>query len=197
MSYTSITPRELYSRIEQREKPRVVDVRTPIEFREIHATVARNCPLDSISPAKIFESGSIDSEEPVYVICKSGNRSKMACEKLVTAGVKVINVEGGTAAWADAGLPVVRGKKAISLERQVRICAGALVVLGVALTVIFNSLWFLIISGFVGCGLIFAGVTDTCGMGMMLSKMPWNQLPKAERCQAPSSSDSASPSCNA
>ena len=77
-------------------------------------------------------------------------------------------------ACEQAGLPVVRGKKAISLERQVRILAGFLVVLGAVLsrTVHPDAIW---LSAFIGAGLMFAGITDTCGMGMMLAKMPWNQ----------------------
>ena len=88
--------------------------------------------------------------------------------------VNVVNVEGGTLAWAEAGLPVVRGKKAVSLERQVRIAAGSLVVLGAALSWLLHPA-FIALSAFVGAGLIFAGVTDTCGMGMLLARMPWNQ----------------------
>lgn len=83
-------------------------------------------------------------------------------------------MEGGTQAWDLAGLPVSRGKKAMSLERQVRIAAGFLVFLGAALG-FFVHPYFIAISAFVGAGLMFAGITDTCGMGMMLAKMPWNQ----------------------
>ena len=85
----------------------------------------------------------------------------------------VVNVEGGTLAWEKAGLPVVPGKKAISLERQVRIAAGLLVLLGTAFGWFVHPA-FLGLSAFVGAGLVFAGVTDTCGMGMLLARMPWN-----------------------
>jgi hypothetical protein len=96
---------------------------------------------------------------------------------LIAAGhSNVINVEGGTSAWAEDGLPVVRGKKAVSLERQVRITAGSLVLLGVILGWLLHPA-FLILSAFVAAGLIFSGVTDTCGMGMMLARMPWNRTP--------------------
>jgi hypothetical protein len=88
-------------------------------------------------------------------------------------------VEGGTAACEAAGLPVVRGRKAMSLERQVRICAGSIVAIGAALAAFGpDPTWQKVgagIAGFIGCGLVFAGVTDTCGMAMMLAKMPWNQ----------------------
>ena len=94
----------------------------------------------------------------------------------VNAGFSnVVNVEGGTQAWDGAGLPVIRGKKSMSLERQVRIAAGFLVVLGTILGWLVHP-GFYGISAFVGAGLVFAGITDTCGMGMVLAKMPWNQV---------------------
>lgn len=180
MAIGSINARDLYQKVEHGESIYVIDVRTPVEFRELHASVARNCPLDSISPKTVLGNESPDRERPVYVMCRSGNRSRMACEKLEKLGLHVINVEGGTNAWADAGLPVVRGKKAISLERQVRICAGLLIVVGAVLTAALGNLWFLAIPIFVGSGLTFSGITDSCAMGMLLARMPWNQLPKSE-----------------
>ena len=83
-------------------------------------------------------------------------------------------VEGGIGALDNAGASLQKGQGTImSLERQVRIAAGSLVVIGVALGTLVNP-WFYGLSGFVGAGLVFAGVTDTCGMGMMLARMPWN-----------------------
>lgn len=154
----------------------LIDVRTPVEFREVHATPARNVPLDSLDPSVVIDQRNGNSEEPLYVICKSGNRGASACEKFIRAGcTNVVNVEGGTQAWEEAGLPVVRGKKAMSLERQVRIAAGMLVVISVLLGWLVHPA-FLGLAGFVGSGLIFAGITDTCGMGMLLARMPWNQV---------------------
>jgi hypothetical protein len=95
----------------------------------------------------------------------------------------VVNVEGGTQAWDEAGLPVVRGQKAISLERQVRIAAGSLVLLGALLGYFAHPYW-IALSAFVGAGLVFAGITDTCGMGMLLARMPWNQAPKPSSAKA-------------
>lgn len=158
----------------------LIDVRTPVEFREVRATPARNVPLDSLDPAEVME-GRSDPQKPLHVICKSGARGAKAQQKFLDAGFEnVVNVEGGTEAWAAAGLPVVRGKKAMSLERQVRIVAGFLVLVG-ALLAIFVDARFAAISAFVGAGLMFAGITDTCGMGMLLAKMPWNQV-KDESC---------------
>lgn len=174
LSTTSITVAELGAKLAAGEHVDLIDVRTPAEFAEVHAEPARLMPLDKLSADLIRASLAIEGDHPVYVICKSGNRGRQACEKLAAAGLNVINVEGGTTAWAAAGLPVVRGRKTISLERQVRIAAGALVLAGTVLGAFVHPL-FLGIAGFVGAGLIFAGVTDTCGMAMMLARLPWNQ----------------------
>lgn len=174
MTLATITPRQLEER-RQAGSITLIDVRTPVEFREIHVEYARNVPLDRLDPAAIapFRNGGPD--EPLYVICRSGGRGQKACEKLLAAGIaNVVNVEGGTTACVEAGLPVMRGRKAISLERQVRIAAGLLVLLGVALGWLVHPA-LLGLSAFVGAGLVFAGVTDFCGMGLLLARMPWNQ----------------------
>jgi rhodanese-related sulfurtransferase len=155
-------------------KIELLDVRTPIEFQELHAVGARNVPLDRLDPAAVMRDRFGDG--PLYVICRSGSRGRQACEKFLGAGfTDVVNVEGGTLAWAECGLPIVRVKKTISLERQVRIAAGFLVLLGVLLGWLVHEA-FLGLSGFVGGGLVFSGVTDTCGMGLLLARMPWNQV---------------------
>lgn len=159
----------------------IVDVRTPVEFREVHALGAKNYPLDALDPTTLRDACGGQPGEALYVICKTGSRSSVAYKKLVAAGVEnVVNVEGGTTAWAQAGLPVERGKKAMSLERQVRILAGFLTLVGAVLGLLVHP-YFVGLSAFIGAGLMFAGITDTCGMGMMLAKMPWNQV-KAESC---------------
>ena len=174
MSVQAISPNQLGELVKSGRSIQVIDVRTPLEFQEVHATCAKNIPLDKLDPAEIARTRN-GSTEPLYVICKSGGRGKQACEKLLAAGqTNVINVEGGTTAWDQAGLPVVRGKKAMSLERQVRIAAGSIVFTGVLLS-FFVHPYFIWLSGFIGAGLVFAGVTDTCGMGMVIAKMPWNQ----------------------
>jgi rhodanese-related sulfurtransferase len=178
MSFTTISPNQLHDEIRSGKKVTLIDVRTPAEFGEVHVTCARNVPLDRISTAKHPEIPD-NAASPTYVICKSGGRSKMACDKLAAAGyANIVNVEGGTSACEQAGLPVARGKKVMSLERQVRIAAGSIVFVGTLLSA-FVSPWFLIVPGFVGAGLVFAGVTDTCGMGMILARMPWNQTPSS------------------
>ncbi|MDZ4850918.1 MAG: rhodanese-like domain-containing protein [Pirellulaceae bacterium] len=109
----------------------LIDVRTPMEFQELHIDVARNEPLDRLDAKAIQAARNGAVDEPLYVICRSGSRGRQACEKFVAEGIaNVINVEGGTIACEAAGVSVVRGRKTISLERQVRIAAGLLVLVG-------------------------------------------------------------------
>ena len=167
--FQSIAPAELKSLLEKREPVHLIDVRTSREFQEVHLTDAVNLPLDRMKP----ESLPTDSR-PIIFICKSGMRGRTAAEKATNCRQNVYNVDGGTEACIASELPVVRGAKSMSLERQVRIAAGSLVLLGVLLAY-FAHPAFIILSAFVGAGLVFAGVTDTCGMAMLLTKMPWNQ----------------------
>ncbi|MBA4018437.1 MAG: sulfurtransferase [Pirellula sp.] len=178
-----ITPQELNALCRRGEPLDLIDVRTPAEFRELHVAAARNIPLDRLDPSTLRAETGGERAKPLYVICRSGSRGKQACEKLAAAGYsQVINVDGGTLACEQAGLPLVRGKKAISLERQVRIAAGTLVFVGAVLGLLIHPFW-IGLSALVGAGLIFAGVTDTCGMAMCLARMPWNQV--RESCSAP------------
>lgn len=182
MSIRVITPQELQELVRGGKPVELIDVRTPVEFREVHLDLARNVPLDRLAASDV--RGGKDGT-PVYVVCRSGSRGKQAAEKLLAAGLTdVVNVEGGTLACVAAGLPVVRGAKAISLERQVRIAAGSLVLLGVALSYAVHP-YFVGLSAFVGAGLVFAGVTDTCGMALLLGRMPWNQVAEPVACAVP------------
>lgn len=170
----TIAPKELQDLVQSGVRVDLIDVRTPAEFQEVHVPFARNVPLDRVDPGQ-WATPRNGTESPLYVICRSGNRARQACEKLSAAGVSVVNVAGGTQAWEQAGLTVVRGQATMSLERQVRIAAGTLVLLGALLSV-FAHPWWIALSAFVGAGLVFAGVTDTCGMGLLLARMPWNQV---------------------
>lgn len=173
----TISPTTLADLRRQDNQLTLIDVRTPAEFGEVHVDFAHNIPLDRLDLQAVK---SVAGAGPVYFVCKSGTRSQKACEKLLAAGIQnVISVEGGTAACEAAGIPVVRGRKVMSLERQVRIAAGALVAIGAALAAFGpDPTWQRIgagLAGFIGCGLVFAGITDTCGMGMLIARMPWNQ----------------------
>jgi len=176
MSISTISPNEFAKRWSSVPKPSLIDVRTPVEFREVHVDGAANVPLDRLNPAKLAAEHQASVARPLYVICKSGSRGQMACQQFVDAGIdSIINVEGGTMACVQAGIAAVRGTKAMSLERQVRIAAGSIVFVA-SIFGAFVHPGFIAVAGFVGAGLVFAGVTDTCGMGMMLAKMPWNQV---------------------
>ena len=175
MSNAMLKPREFAGLCTEGKKIDLIDVRTPVEYREVHLEVARNVPLDQLDPVAVMQNRNGSANEPLYVICRSGSRGQQACEKFIKAGFpNVVNIEGGTMACVEAGLPVVRGKKAVSLERQVRIAAGSLVLLGATLGWLVDPA-FIGLSAFIGAGLVFAGITDTCGMGMMLARMPWNR----------------------
>lgn len=158
----------------------VLDVRTPAEFEEVHIEGAELHPLGELNPTEVKRL--MEGRKHCVVVCRSGTRAKQAATKLSSSGLdSVVVMEGGMTAWEDAGLPVNRGQKTMSLERQVRIAAGALVFTGVVLGVTVSPLW-LGLSGFVGAGLVFAGVTDTCAMGMMIARMPWNNRRPAGSC---------------
>lgn len=175
MPASTISPAALNTRVQSGEPVELIDVRTPIEFREVHAHGAQNLPLDQLDAGAVAASRK-GNADPLYVICRSGGRASKAIEQLAAAGVQnLVNVEGGTLAWDKAGLPVQRGQKTMSLERQVRIAAGSLVFLGAVLG-FFVHPYFIGLSAFVGAGLVFAGLSDTCAMGMMIARMPWNQV---------------------
>ena len=175
MSVATISPAELNNLLKSGEEFDLIDVREPFEFQSVHVTKARNIPLNQVNPNDIISKRTVGANKSLYIICHSGSRGRQACEKFIAAGfTDVINVDGGTQACEAQGLPVTRGKKIMSLERQVRIAAGSLVLTGVGLGTFYHH-YFLGLAAFVGAGLIFAGITDTCGMGLMLAKMPWNQ----------------------
>jgi rhodanese-related sulfurtransferase len=168
----TITPADLQKILATQPSASVIDVRTPVEFAEVHVSQARSVPLDELIPGSL----QLPKDQPVYLLCRSGQRAAKAAEKFTQEGFwQPVVVEGGTLAWIAASLPVTRSTvKVISLERQVRIAAGAIVFTGVLLArfVNFDFIW---LSGFVGAGLVFAGITDYCGMGLLLAKMPWNR----------------------
>ena len=148
-----------------------IDVRTPAEYGEAHITGAVLQPLSNLDVHAVEKLAA--GKDRCVLVCRSGNRARQAAEKLSGTRPNVVVLEGGVAAWEAAGLPLVRGQKAMSLERQVRIAAGSLVLLGV-LVGAFIAPWGYAISAFIGAGLVFSGITDTCGMAMVIARMPWN-----------------------
>ena len=165
------TVQESAELLNQNPSTSLIDVRTPAEFGSVRAKGAVNHSMESLD----LNDFPFSRDQELFLICQSGGRSLKVCQKLEDAGFeKVTNVEGGTSAWQSAGLPVIEGKRRISLERQVRIAAGSLVVNGAAIGQFVHPAGFGL-SALIGAGLVFAGVTDTCGMGTMIAKMPWNR----------------------
>lgn len=159
--------------VQAAEGQMLVDVRTPAEFRAAHVEFSKNIPLDRIESELL--AGQVDPKTSVVFICQSGPRSRQACEQLRGLGWSQVRfVEGGMNACQGKGLPLVLGKKKMSLERQVRIAAGSLVLTGILLAVFVHP-YLIALSVFVGAGLVFAGITDTFGMAVLLARMPWNR----------------------
>jgi rhodanese-related sulfurtransferase len=151
----------------------LLDVRTAAEFASLHLPGSVLVPLDQLEPAKVREL--MAGKSACVLLCQSGGRARRAAEALHAAGLdNLMVVEGGVAACVAAGLPVNRGRGVISLERQVRIAAGLLVLLGAGLAWLVHPAW-IGLAAFVGAGLTFAGITDTCGMALVLARMPWNR----------------------
>ena len=149
----------------------LVDVRSGSEFASGHIPGAINIPMEEIE-ARLDD---LDVNLPIILICQSGKRARMSASLLEPCQRQITVLEGGTKAWIQAGLPVVASVRTRwSLERQVRLGAGLLVLAGVILALTANPRW-VFLCGFVALGLTFAGLTDICAMGIILGKMPWNR----------------------
>jgi rhodanese-related sulfurtransferase len=154
----------------------LLDVREPMEQALECAEGACSAPLSSLKIDKL----ALDPSQSLYLLCKSGTRAQKAAEQFIAAGFQDVRViEGGMQAWAQAGLPVQRNdpKKTWSLERQVRFTAGVLGLTGFLLAWLLHPA-FLALSIFVSAGLTFSGLSDWCGMGLLLARMPWNRVAK-------------------
>lgn len=150
----------------------LIDVREPGEYAQERIPGAQLHPLSQLNPQHL----NLAPGQQVVLYCQSGNRSGKAARQLLEAGVSpVSHLKGGLPTWKQAGYPTEKTENApISLFRQVQIVAGSMVAIGTVLGA-FVSPWFLLLSGFVGCGLVFAGITNTCALGMLLAKLPYNQ----------------------
>ena len=153
--------------------PTLIDVRTPVEFEAGHIPGAVNVPLDELT-GTLDELRGVLHDHDVVLVCRSGRRAGQAQEALHQVGLGGTQVlTGGIVDWEASGGDVNRGRQAWELERQVRLAAGSLVITGIAASALApRAKW---ASAFVGGGLVFAAVTDTCAMGMALAKMPWNR----------------------
>ena len=152
---------------------RLLDVRTPAEFETAHIAGAYNVPLDHLGEHGAEIRAQVS--EPVVLICQSGQRARQAEAALRATGMPNLHVlDGGVAGWVAAGQRVVRGVERVSLERQVRMTAGAVVAIGALLALLVHPL-FAVIPALIGSGLVFAGVTNTCMLGMLLARLPYNR----------------------
>lgn len=151
---------------------RVLDVRSPAEFEGVHIPGAYNVPLDTLGEHASDIQRHV--EEPVVLVCRSGMRASQAEQRLAAAGMGNVKVlEGGMMAWEQSGGRVNRGTDRWDLERQVRLVAGSVVLSSIVASVWAPKARF--VAGALGAGLTFAALSNTCAMGMMLSKLPYNR----------------------
>jgi rhodanese-related sulfurtransferase len=164
---------ELERLLAEDPRVRVLDVRTAGEFESAHIRGAYNVPLDTLGEHATEIRAAV--ADPVVLVCQSGARARRADEALRAAGMPNLHVlDGGLNGWLAEGRAVERVRPRMSLERQVRIAAGAMTATGALLALAVNPL-FALLPAFVGSGLVFAGVTDTCAMGMLLARLPYNR----------------------
>mgnify|MGYP000918704659 CR=1 FL=1 len=153
----------------------IVDVREPDEHARERIAGAKSVPLSSLTAASIAALGS----KSVVVHCKSGRRSAdaaMRCAELTSRGISVANLRGGIDAWKAQGLPTVVDtmRPRMSVMQQTQLVIGIGVLVGTALGTAVHP-WLLAIPAMMGAGLIVAGATGTCGLAVVIGKMPWNK----------------------
>lgn len=164
----------------------ILDVRTRMEHAGKSLSLAHeHIPLDELDPVRFMNSRGLGTDAEVCILCRSGKRATQAAEKFSAAGYSNVKVvEGGIAACENGGHDIkvygpnngcAVGRSFVSLERQVRIVAGAVTALGALLGLFVHPLYS-VIPLFVGGGLVFSGVTDRCGLALVLTKAPWNSL---------------------
>lgn len=174
-----IPPQAAAAAVQNDPGVKFLDVRSPGEYSEVHIDGSVNMPMDSLA-GRLNEIGS--SGNKYIVLCRTGTRSAMAADMLLQSGIHGVKVlDGGMVRWEKEKFPVIKGPKTVSLERQVRITAGAFVLTGIILSWIVHP-YFIIIPLFVSCGLIYSGITDNCMLAMVLMKLPYNR--KQFRSQA-------------
>lgn len=170
----TITPAALFELSGARDVHELLDVRTTPEYASAHIPGARLIPLNELNVEMYLRQHKPGT--PIYVVCQAGARAAKAIEQFERAGCgDTILVEGGTQGWIDAGLPVHGGARSVlPIMRQVQIVVGSLSLVGAILALTINS-WFAVVPLLLGCGLLFAGISGTCGMALLLARMPWNQ----------------------
>ena len=170
----------------------IIDVRTQQEFEnaQYKFKIGYNLPVQTLESNMYL----LNLSQPVYVVCQSGMRAKRASEMLSNHGFKeVYCIKGGfndvkNCAKSDDPIVAVNtqpSSKVWSMERQVRFSAGAITAFGVAGFFATGNVAFLALPGFIGCGLMYSSVTNTCAMGVALMKMPWNKSISGKPMGAP------------
>lgn len=173
----TLSPLELQRRLEAGDRFQLLDVRSASEHASGHIPGALNIPLEQVE----FRLEDLHAADPVVLICQSGNRASMCGELLRDSKDGLLLLEGGVDAWANAGLPVLRSTASRwSIDRQVRLAAGLLVLLGTLGSLLLHPGW-LYVAMFVGAGLTFAGLTNVCGMASLFAILPWNK-PSSKAC---------------
>ncbi|MBC6459133.1 rhodanese-like domain-containing protein [Actinomadura sp. HBU206391] len=163
--------------VEARAGLRLIDVRTPGEFDTVHIPGSCNVPLSVLREHR--DELCQHLHEPMVLICRSGQRAARAEQALAAAGLSYLRVlDGGITAWQAAGAPVRHGRVRWDLERQVRLVAGSIVLTAVLASVVFPPAKWL--AAAIGAGLTFAAVSNTCAMGMLLAKLPYNRGPRTD-----------------
>ncbi len=177
---TNISKEQFYNVYKQDANPVLIDVRTPLEYQTQHIKDSFNIPLNNISTESVeslLSEHDFTNDESLYLICKSGKRSKMAQQKLADSPRSIICIDSGIDNITnDNTIQFNRGSsRVISLERQVRIATGTLTLTGIILGAFVHPAAYSL-AAFVGVGLMVAGITDWCGMGLLIAKMPWNKV---------------------
>jgi rhodanese-related sulfurtransferase len=169
---TTFTPSDLREMLDSGADVRMIDVRTPAEFESAHIPGSYNVPLDTLGEHR--DEIARHLEVPVVLVCRSGARAAQAEQRFAEIAMTNVHVvDGGVTAWEAAGGELVHGRARWTLERQVRLVAGVIVLSSILIsTVVPEFKW---VAGFVGAGLTFAALTDTCAMGMALAKLPYNR----------------------
>jgi glyoxylase-like metal-dependent hydrolase (beta-lactamase superfamily II) len=189
-----VAPADLHARLADPMPPILLDVRTLLEFQSERIEGALSLPLAELD-ARIDE---IPEGAEVVTVCRTGVRATIAAETLARTGRRARVLEGGMVAWRRARLPVRVGRRRLAVDRQVQLIAGSMVLAGVTLGTLVSP-WFLALSAFFGAGLTFAGATGTCGLALLLAKLPWNRPVPAESSAVAScaAGSAAAPNCAA
>lgn len=172
MPHNTIDAAALHGQLVSTNPPRLIDVRTPAEFETRHISGAYNIPLDLLREHRDDIAGHLDQR--VVLICRTGQRAAQAEESLHIAGLRNVSIlEGGISGWQAGGFAVNRGRQRWELERQVRLIAGMIVALSVLASTFMPYLEWVAFA--IGAGLTIAALTNTCAMGMLLARLPYNR----------------------